>query len=83
MSAKRRKRPRDVNRLAKSILDDATSETPPADDATETAKNPAAVELGRRGGLKGGKARARKLSKKKRSAIAKKAARARWAKRKS
>ena len=38
-----------------------------------------AVALGRRGGLKGGKARAKKLSKKKRSAIAKKAAEARWA----
>ena len=41
-------------------------------------KNPAAVALGRLGGLKGGKARAEKLSAKKRSAIAKKAARARW-----
>jgi hypothetical protein len=43
-------------------------------------KNPAAVSLGRLGGLKGGKARAAKLSAKKRSAIAKKAARARWRK---
>jgi len=42
-------------------------------------KNPAAVALGRLGGLKGGKARAAKLSKAKRTAIAKKAARARWA----
>jgi hypothetical protein len=42
------------------------------------AKNPAAVELGRLGGLKGGKARAAKLSKAKRTAIAKRAARARW-----
>jgi hypothetical protein len=41
-------------------------------------KNPAAVALGRLGGLKGGKARAAKLSKAKRSAIAKKAAKARW-----
>jgi hypothetical protein len=41
-----------------------------------------AVALGRQGGLKGGKARAKKLSKKKRSAIAKKAAEARWAGRK-
>ncbi len=41
-------------------------------------KNPAAVELGRRGGLKGGKARAAKLSKKRRAEIAKKAAQARW-----
>jgi hypothetical protein len=41
-------------------------------------KNPAAVALGRIGGLKGGKARAAKLSPAKRKAIAKKAAKARW-----
>jgi hypothetical protein len=41
-------------------------------------KNPAAVALGRLGGLKGGKARAEKLSARKRTAIAKKAAQARW-----
>ena len=48
--------------------------------ATEQSegKNPAAVALGRLGGLKGGKARAEKLSAKKRSEIAKKGARARW-----
>jgi hypothetical protein len=44
-------------------------------------KNPAAVALGRRGGLKGGKARASKLTAEQRKAIAQKAARARWAKR--
>lgn len=43
-------------------------------------KNPAAVELGRLGGLKGGPARAQKLTAKKRSEIAKKAALARWGK---
>lgn len=43
-------------------------------------KNKAAQELGRLGGLKGGKARAEKLSSEERSAIAKKAAEARWAK---
>lgn len=48
----------------------------PADDTPQ--KNPAAVALGRLGGLKGGKARAEKLSAKKRKAIAKKAAEARW-----
>jgi hypothetical protein len=47
-----------------------------ADEKPE--KNPAAVALGRMGGLKGGKARAAKLSAKKRKAIAKKAAKARW-----
>jgi len=41
-------------------------------------KNPAAVSLGRLGGLKGGKARAAKLSAARRSAIARKAARSRW-----
>jgi hypothetical protein len=41
-------------------------------------KNPAAVALGRMGGLKGGKARAAKLTPAKRKAIAKKAAKARW-----
>lgn len=71
------KRPRkdDVNVRAKSIVDQVTSETPPEDTSE---KNPAAVELGRRGGLKGGKARAKKLSKKRRQEIAKKAARKRW-----
>ena len=43
-------------------------------------KNPAAVALGRLGGLKGGKARAEKLSAKKRKAIAQKAAKTRWGK---
>jgi hypothetical protein len=42
------------------------------------AANPAAVELGRRGGLKGGPARAAKLSAARRTAIARAAARARW-----
>lgn len=48
------------------------------DKPEEPEKNPAAVALGRMGGLKGGKARAAKLSAKKRKAIAKKAAKARW-----
>lgn len=49
----------------------------------EPEKNPAAVALGRLGGLKGGKARAKKLSATQRREIAKKAARTRWAKPKS
>lgn len=70
------KRPRDVNEMAKSIVDEATGEhtTEPA----EPVKDPAAVALGRKGGLKGGPARAAKLSAKKRSEIARKAAAARW-----
>lgn len=43
-------------------------------------KNPVAVTLGRLGGLKGGKARAEKLTSEKRSEIAKKAADSRWRK---
>lgn len=50
------------------------------DESSESAKDPAAVSLGRRGGLKGGKARAAAISPKKRVAIARKAARARWKK---
>lgn len=50
----------------------------PTKKKTQPEKNPAAVALGRLGGLKGGKARAEKLSAKKRADIAKKAARARW-----
>lgn len=75
MPDRSRKRPRDLNALARSIVDEATGETPPE---PESNKDPAAVSLGRRGGLKGGPARAKKLSAKKRSEIAKKAAAARW-----
>lgn len=71
------KRPRDPNQLAKMIVDMATGEIPP-DAKAGDGKNPAAVALGRLGGLKGGTARAKSLSKKKRSEIAKKAAVARW-----
>jgi hypothetical protein len=65
----------DMNELAYNIVQQATGqiEKPKAPE-----KNPAAVTLGRLGGLKGGKARAEKLSAKKRSEIAKKAAKARW-----
>jgi hypothetical protein len=45
-------------------------------------KNPAAVALGRAGGLKGGKARAKKLTAEQRKAIAQQAANTRWAKEK-
>lgn len=71
------KRPRDLNLLAASIARIATKGEPePVDDG----KNPAAVALGKLGGKKGGHARAKKLSAKKRSEIAEKAAKARWAK---
>lgn len=73
------KRPRDTNQLAKFIVDVATGEIEPP--KTEDGKDPAAVSLGRRGGLKGGKARAEKLSEGRRKEIAKLAAKRRWAKR--
>jgi hypothetical protein len=75
--AKKPKRPRDTNQLAKFITDLATGEI---EEKTEDGKNPAAVALGRMGGLKGGKARAEKLTKKRRSEIAKAAAASRWKK---
>lgn len=71
------KRPRDPNQLAKLIVDMATGEVPP-DATVDDGKNPAAVALGRLGGAKGGKARAESLSPKRRSAIAKAAAKTRW-----
>ena len=71
MAKRSKKTPKDTNLLAFEIVEEAT---------TDAEKNPAAVELGRLGGLKGGKARAKKLSKKRRSEIAKKAAEARWSK---
>lgn len=77
----RRKQPRDLNQLAAKTVQEATSETPPAPEGPE--KNPAAVTLGRLGGLKGGKARAKKLTKEQRTEIAQKAAIARWRKRRS
>lgn len=70
------KRPRDTNQLAKLIADIATGEA--ADESPATVKDPAAVALGRKGGLKGGVARAKKLTAEERSVIAKKAAEARW-----
>ncbi|MBK7393815.1 MAG: histone H1 [Chloracidobacterium sp.] len=66
-------RPRDANQLAKMIVDLTTG------DATEPEMSPRA-KAGQLGGLKGGKARAAKLSSDERSAIAKKAADARWQK---
>ena len=74
------KRPRDPNQLGKLIvalsLGEAEEAVPPS--AADTGKDPAAVALGRKGGLKGGKARAEALSAKERKEIAKKAAKARW-----
>jgi hypothetical protein len=76
MPDRSRRRPRDVNSLAASIVNDATDEYGPPPDSN--GKDPAAVSLGRRGGLKGGRARADKLTPEQRSAIARRAAAARW-----
>ena len=73
--AKRPARPRDPNQLAKLILDITTGEVP--NDSPKGPDSPA-IQARRKGGLKGGKARAAKLSPTKRRMIAKKAARARW-----
>jgi hypothetical protein len=81
----KRKRQLDTQELARSILDQAVPDAEPPKEAAKaeapgTGKNPPAVALGRLGGLKGGKARAVKLSAAKRKAIAKKAVASRWKK---
>jgi hypothetical protein len=72
----RSRRPRDINQLAAQLVSEATD--PDSKPDPDAGKDPAAVALGRRGGLKGGKARAAKLSPEQRSEIARAAARARW-----
>ena len=74
MAIKRLPRPRDPIALAKLIGDIATGQVV---DAVEDGKNAVAVELGRKGGLKGGKARAESLSPDRRKEIARKASAAR------
>jgi hypothetical protein len=77
MPERSRKRPADLNRLAASIVADSTDEDRD-ETPTDDGKDPAAVALGRKGGLKGGKARAEKLTPEQRSEIARVAARKRW-----
>lgn len=90
----KKKLPRDPNSLAAQIVAMSTGQPVPGDLQAMTGaqtgnppllnekseKNPAAVALGRLGGLKGGKARAEKLSAKRRKAIGKEGAAARWKK---
>lgn len=76
MPDRSRKRSRDVNELASQIVDEATGAALPYDP--DAGKDPAAVALGRKGGLKGGKARAAKMTPEQRSEAARKAAQARW-----
>lgn len=73
MQKRSSKRTPDVNVIASQIVNKAT-------DEAHIIKNPAAVALGRLGGLKGGKARAASLTSARRKEIAKRAGRARWGK---
>lgn len=73
---KRSSKPRDLNAMAAAIVAQSTTDEPEPD--ADEGKNPAAVELGRLGGKKGGKARAEKLSPEERKRIAVNAARSRW-----
>ncbi len=70
----------DANELAAAIVSEATNPDaiPEEEEPGLDGKNSAAVALGRLGGLKGGKARAKKLTKEQRSEAARKAAKARW-----
>jgi len=68
---KRSKKPADLNRLAAAIVGEATEEMPGAPEGKQ-------AQAGRIGGLKGGKERAKRLSPKRRSEIARTAAQARW-----
>jgi hypothetical protein len=74
-----RKRITDESQFARAVIDLIIEETE-AEPQPVKEKDPLAAELGRRGGLKGGKARAEKLSAEERKEIARKAATARWKK---
>jgi len=76
MPERSRKRPTDVNELGFQIVGEATGEIEPVDP--DEGKDPAAVALGRKGGLKGGKARAARMTPEERSEAARRAAQARW-----
>jgi hypothetical protein len=77
MAMKRTPRPRDPVQLGKLMIDIMTGQVP---DAVDDGKDNAASDKGRRGGLKGGKARATALTGDQRSAIAQKASQSRWGK---
>ena len=72
---------KDPNEFARSILDQIIAKHDP-EDAREKGKDPAKVAQGLKGGAKGGRIRAQNLSSQKRRAIAKKAAKTRWERRK-
>ena len=78
-----KKRDHDFSIIAHRVVQEATGQVEPQHvepELTPDERHAAAVALGRLGGKKGGPARAEKLSKKRRSEIAKKAAQARWGK---
>jgi hypothetical protein len=72
----RSSKPKDASEIARHVLDTVVPDAEPP--KAEKEKNPAAVALGRLGGLKGGKARAAKLTAEQRTEIAQKAAHSRW-----
>ena len=75
------KRPRDISQLAKHVIAIATGEVEDREPTPEEqGKDPAAVTLGRRGGLIGGKARAMKMTAQQRRQASQRAAQSRWAK---
>ena len=81
--SKKKKRPRDLSLLARSIVEDVTGEefptkNPAKKEKEEPPKNPHAQALGRLGGSKGGKASAAKLTPEERSERARKAVKKRW-----
>ncbi len=78
--SRKQKNIRDLNVLAAHIVEQATGVPTPKNIVEESTKNPAAVALGRLGGLKGGKARANKLTPEQRKESARKAAQVRWGK---
>ena len=79
---RKKKRDHDFSVTAFRVVQEATGQIEPESTEAETelieGRNPHAVALGRLGGLKGGKARAEKLTPERKSEIAKKAAQARW-----
>lgn len=68
---KQSRKPADLNRLAAAIVDEATDELPQESESPQ-------ARAGRAGGIKGGRARAERLTPEQRSEIARTAAKARW-----
>lgn len=75
MSPKRPARPRDLNQLAKALVDEATGD---ASEPQQDTRDPHALALGMKGASKGGQARAARLSPEQRKEIARRAAMSRW-----